>query len=161
MVCPKLQREVGIPLQFVTYAHVEGKMFKHYRNNNSFVLQDAKNPWGNKVVYGAIFHLRDSEFYLRILDAYYGCSLSSLRRNHDLDIEHRIQGIATQISFTSIDELERLKYTELSTVDVQLYVGNIKHPKINQRLNKRNSYRMIDGCDTNYINLIREVTGNE
>lgn len=161
MVNPQLQRELGIPLEFVTFAHIEGKMFHHFKKDNSFVLQDVSNPWGNKVVYGAIFHLRDSEFYLRLLDAYNGCSLSSLRRNHDLDIEHRVTTKATPITFASIDHLERLMYTERSPVDVQVYVGNVKHPKINQRLNKRNSYRIISGVDTNYKQLIREVLQDE
>ncbi len=112
--------------------------------------------WGNNVIYGAIYSLRDAPFYIRILDAYQLCSLATLKRNHINDMHHRIQVGAVPISFDSIDELERVKYKEREGVVVQTYVGNPNHPKINQRLNKTNSYRVIDGMDDHIKQFIRE-----
>lgn len=156
---PSWQREMRLPLEFITFAHIKGKMYKHFRNNGSFVLE-SKKKWGNDVVYGGIFLLKDFDFYIRILDAYQLCSLSSLYRNHKLDIHHRITTEATPISFSTVDEFERLMYKEREAIRVQTYVGNPNHPKIKQRLNKTVSYRIYDGIDKKHFReLIREVLG--
>lgn len=144
-----------VPMEFITFAFVEGKLFKHFRNDGTFILSYGK-PWGNSVVYGAIFAINDFDFYTRILDSYHQCSLSALGRNHLFDVHHRITTKATPITFASIDELERLKYRERNQVEVQMYEGNQNHPKIKQRLNKTHSYRIVDGVDKNLIKLIRE-----
>lgn len=153
---PTLQKEMRLPLDFVTFAHIKGNMYTHFRKHSTFTLHPAK-VWGNEVVYGALFSLRDYEFYIRILDAYNLCSLSTLGKNHNRDVHHRITVEATPISFSSVDELERLQYRERESIQADTYLGNPKHPKINQRLNKTNSYRVIDGIDTHYMELIREV----
>lgn len=155
---PNWQREMNLPLEFITFAYIEGKMYKHYRNDSTFILPNLSR-WGNNVVYGGLFLLKDSTFYSRILDAYQVCSLSTLHKNHDLDIHHRVSVEATPISFTTLDDFARLKYTERDPIQAQTYLGNLKHPKINQRLYKTNiSYRIIDGLDkTHFKQLIREV----
>lgn len=159
---PHWYRDMRLPLEFITFAFIKGKMYKHFRNDGTFVLQN-QGRWGNDVVYGGLFLLKDFDFYIRILDAYHTCSLSTLQRNHTLDLHHRIITQATPISFQSIDELERLKYRERNCIDVQTYLGNSNHPKITQRLrNKSMSYRIKDGINKlHFKELIREALQHE
>jgi len=148
---------LNLPLEFISYGFVEAKLYKHFMNNGTFILSYGKQ-WGNSVVYGAIFSLSDADFYIRLLDSYHQCSMSVLGRNHSRDVHHRISNTATPINFATIDDLERLKYRERSDIDVQFYTGNINHPKINQRLNKTVSYRILNGVDRHFTKLFQEET---
>lgn len=152
LLSPIKRKEMNLPLEFITFALVEAKMYKHYRSQTSFILP---NPIGTS--YGALFLLKDPFFYLRVLDAYHSCSLDVLRKNHTLDLHHRITISATPITFDSIDDWERLKYLEHEPIKAQTFIGNLTHPKINQRLVKSNSYRIKDGVDKHIQSLIREV----
>lgn len=139
---------------------MEGKMYKHFRNQSNFVIpMDSKRRWGNNAIYGGIFVLQDFDFYIRILDAYFACSQSSLIRNHKNDIHHRVTTQATPIYFNTLEQLATLQYREGEPIKVQTYMGNVHHPNISQRLNKTVSYRLIDGIDAeNFTQLFREVT---
>ena len=132
-------------------------MYKHFRNDGTFTLQNVGKAWGNDVVYGGIFALSDYDFYIRLLDSYHQCSLALLGVNHEKDVHHRHRVLATPIAFDSIDELERLKYREREPLTVNMYQGNLNHPKIKQRLDKTVNYRIVDGVDKHFIELIREV----
>lgn len=143
-----VQTSLKLPLTFIKFAHVEGKMYSHFRKDSSFITPVSTRTWGNGVAYGSIWHIEDWSFYSRILDAYHSCSLSSVSTNHRLDIHHRLLANATPIHFDSLGDFSRLKYREGTSVQVQLYVGNPNHPKIKQRLRqKAHSYRIIDGID--------------
>ena len=163
---PNFQKQMHLPLHFICFGIVEGKMYKYFNNKNNFIIatdyinQPIKR-WGNSVVYGGVFLCEDINFYIRILDAYHLCSLSTLLKNHDKDIFHRIKTQITPIHFKTLDELSRLKYTENNEkIEAQMYVANTNHPKINKRINdKKNSYRIIDGIDTkNFKQLFWEVS---
>jgi hypothetical protein len=156
LLCKEKQSDLNIPLEFLTFAFVEGKLYNHFRKQGTFMLRYGK-PWGNPVVYGAIFALPDYDFYIRLLDSYHVCSRTVLGRNHSRDIHHRETLVATPISFKTLDDLCRLKYSERDEVEVEAYQGNVNHPKINQRLNKTVSFRIESGVDKRLLNLIQEV----
>lgn len=157
---PHVQQELRIPLQFVSFAYVKGKMYKHFRNQSNFALPLGVNKnWGNTCVYGGIFLINDSEFYVRILDAYHTCSLSTLYTNHKRDIHHRQNVFATPISFPDLDSLGRLMYHEITELECDVYFGNPNHAKIRQRLEVNDSYRIIDGVDKrHFTQLYQEVS---
>lgn len=160
LMSPVTQRLLNIPLEFITFAHIEGKMYTLPQNKGTFVLRGDR-PWGNSVVYGALYLLQDFNFHIRTLDGMSLCSLSALRRNHDLDMLHRVELDAIPIHFDSINELERLLYTEGDAIRASAYIGNVKHPKIKQRVaNHRNgNHRILDGVDKDsFLQLHREVT---
>lgn len=157
---PKLQRELGIPLLFISFALIEGKMYKHFRNDGTFVTNSFKK-WGNSVTYGALFLCKDFDFYGAIIDSYHSCSMSSMKRNHIYDVNHRIKVLATPITFNTIDDLAHLKYYEREPIEVDAYLANPKHPKIIKRIGSNKVYRIQDNIDSiNFIQLFREV-GNE
>lgn len=145
---PEHQKELNIPLTFVAFGITEGRMYKHFHSENTFIIPiNSMKRWGNNVVYGGLFLCKDFDFYSRLLDAYHMCSMSTLHRNHTCDIHHRVNISVTPIRFNTLDELSRLKYKEGEPIEVQTYMGNIKHPRITQRLRKTVSYRIIDGID--------------
>jgi hypothetical protein len=156
MMSPSWHRRLNVPLQFITFAFVHGKLYHHYKKKSTFVVQSNRRSWGNDVVYGALFLVNDYHFYIRSIDSYFACSKSILQRNHTYDLHHRINTLATPITFSSLDEFSSLKYKEGSEVRCEMYVGNPNQPKINQRLQSR--ARIIDGLDKQHFKeLTREV----
>lgn len=144
---PKLQREMKLPLKFISFAISEGKMYRGIRNISTITTSlDSNKLWGNIVVYGAIFLCNDFEHYSRIIDGYNVCSKSALGRNHMYDLNHRFESEVTMIHFNSIEELVDLRYIEQKKVLVEKYLCNTSNPKIKKRINSINpSYRVIDG----------------
>ena len=153
---PNLQRQFNLPLTFITFALTEANMYRHFRNESTFILPPIKRRWGNSVVYGAVFHVPDASFHFRVLDAYHLCSLSTLYRNHSKDVCHRVRSWVAPIRFSSLEELSRLQYIESARLEVQMYFGNPKHPRIVERLNKTNSYRIQDGIDAKHFKELYE-----
>jgi hypothetical protein len=157
LLSPAMRKELRIPMQFVSYAYMEGKLYRHFRSDSTFAMKNAKRAWGNNSIYGAIFLLKEPAFYLRLLDSYYICSLSALNKNHANDVHHRTTAYATPIHFDSLSDLGRLIYRESDSLQVQCYFGNPHHPKIRRRLNKPHSYRNIDGINkVHFIALHKE-----
>lgn len=143
------QVDLKLPLTFIQYAYVEGKMYKG-NNNSTFIITSGTNRWGNNVVLGGIFLLGDFQYYVGILDALHSCSLSTLRLNHNNDMHHRQIVDATVISFNNLDDLGRSKYKEHEVVQVHAYLGNTNHPKISSKVfQEKHPYRIIDGVDKN------------
>lgn len=160
LINPRWQRELKLPLHFITFAFVKARMYVHKRNQGTFILpNDVKQSWGNTVAYGALFTLQDFHFYIRTLDAYHMCSMSTLMTNHKRDIHHRIEVEVTPITFATLDDFARLKYREREALKAITYVGNLNHPNIHQRINVRQiSHRIVDGVDKqHFIDLTREV----
>ena len=151
--------KLRIPLEFVCFGMTEGKMYTHTRQNSTFILPsgDSKD-WGNTQVYGAIFMIKEFDFYIELLDAFHACSIIKLRRNHIKDLHHRLKVEVVPIFFDTLDELSRLKYKEGVGIEVMTYVGNINHPRINQRFVTTASYRIVDGINKeNFTKLFRRM----
>lgn len=160
LMSPIWQREMKLPLEFISFAFVEARMYRHMRSGKSFIVPvDVKRTWGNTVAYGGLFVVHDFDYYIRTLDAYHMCSLSTLRRNHDYDLHHRVAVRATPIHFSTLDEFKRHKYKENEETTVSAYIGNLKHPNITQRLHEiRHRGRITSGVDVpHFKELLREV----
>ena len=153
---PDFRRNTRIPLEFITFAHIKANLYHNIRNDGVINIIGHKHR-GNDVVYGALFLLQDFSFHIQTLDAFHNCSLSALRRNHKLDPQHRVMVRATPLSFTTIDELERLKYLERPCINAHTYIGNLNHPKIKQQVANTRSQRLPDGLLRDaLLNQIRE-----
>ena len=159
LINPVLRKTLNIPMQFITFATVEGKLYSHFNNTGMFYVPPGRDMlWGNSKVYGAIFLIKDYFFYVDLLDAYHACSKNKLSRNHIKDIHHRVDVVATSIRFKTIEELNRLKYREGVDTQVVSYIGNIKHPKINQRFLTTHNYRKVNGVyEKGFLKQFREV----
>ena len=88
------------------------------------------------------------------------CSMSTLLRNHQNDIFHRVNVDVVPITFDRFDDLQRLKYKEGESISSLTYVANQNHPKINKRIkDMKNTYRIVDGINKeNFYQLFWEVT---
>lgn len=159
LMSPRKARELHVPLEFIGFAFIEGKMYHHTRKKGTFVVQHHKQAWGNDVVYGGLFLVNDFHFHIRALDAYQGCSLSALSRNHVYDLHHRITTHATPIYFNSKEEFSSLRYKEGEPLRVHAYVGNINHPNITKKLRSNHTgARIKEGLDKpNFKALLEEV----
>jgi hypothetical protein len=156
---PRRHRELRVPLEFIRFGFVEGRLYHHYQNKGTFVVQNAKQRWGNDVVYGGLFLLHDFHYYIRTLDAYQGCSLSALMRNHSADLHHRHTLSITPITFSTMEEFCTLRYEEAEPILAHCYVGNLTQPKLTHQVHKRRmETRIVQGVDVpSYTELLREV----
>ena len=160
LLSPIIHRGMKIPLIFASFGVVEGKMYTSYGGKGTFITTPGTRTWGNEVVYGALFNIRDAKYYLSLLDAYHSCSLSNLHRNHVFDASHRIVAFVRPIYFDTLDELQRLLYREGEPISAYVYYANLNHPKIKQRLSSSASpeYRIVSGIEgKSFTNLFREV----
>jgi hypothetical protein len=154
-----IQAELKLPLEFVSFAHIDAKMYWHFNRDSVFTVPfDHRMKWGNTKVYGALFVCKDIEFYIGALDAYHVCSKIKLYKNHIKDLHHRIEVDSTPLFFDTLDDLARLKYREGNIIRAVTYFGNTQHPKIMSRFKSNHSFRVIDGIDKmNFIKLFGRV----
>lgn len=139
---------------------MDARLYRHARGNGTFIAPlNVKKKWGNDVVYGGIFLLRDFDYYIRTLDAYHICSLSTLLKNHSRDLHHRLLTSITPITFSTVNDFCSLQYEEHSPIKSHVYWGNPTHPKINQRLHSQaRPNRITDGVEKEHFNaLLKEV----
>lgn len=162
MLNPGFQEQLKLPLEFMSYGISFAKMYYQFGKKDTFIIANDDIPnklWGNSVVYGAIFLLKDFDFYSRVLDGYHLCSQAVLGRNHVRDVQHRRITEIKPIFFNSIDELARLKYKESDEpIEAQCYFGNLQHPKILRRImaSVKYQHRILDGVDPqNFKELFR------
>lgn len=135
-----------------------------YRFGEDVSIVRGVGSHGNNVIYGCVYILKDDFFHFRTVDSFFNCSLSSLGRNHSLDINHRLQVEVTPISFDSIDEFERLMYKEMQPIRVEAYFGNLQHHTIQKRVNRTQkfNYRIKDGVFKQpFLKQLWEVLGEK
>lgn len=145
LINPNLYKQMHIPLSLISYGITKGKMYTHHGDRHkTFITLPVNKVWGNDVIYGALFLCKDFDFYSRILDAYHVCSMTTMYRNHKLDLHHRGVVNVSPIHFDTLDDLARLRYREGNIINAETYLGNTQHPKISQRF-KNPSYRLLSG----------------
>lgn len=158
---PDIYHTMKLPMTFVSFGIRPGKMYEEHQRRHTFIVEpNMRAVTGSSVVYGSIWLLNDFHFYSDILDAYHTCSYARMRRNHAMDVNHRLIKRITPIQFASLEELASLRYKELPDVDAWAYQGNPNHPKIIKSVYCiKHSYRVIDGVETNaFTKLFEEVT---
>lgn len=144
-------------MTFVCFALIKGSLYSFPHTSLNVT---HKKPFGNSVVYGAVYILHDDFFHIRTLDAYHLCTKEALGKNHKLDHAHRVQGQAFPIMFKSIEDLDRLIYNEESPIDVQLYIANPNHPTTTKRVKRTPglTYRIYNGiCEQAFIQQLEGI----
>lgn len=140
------QKLLKLPLTFISFAQIEGKLYKIRKHYISIHKNTLKRQWGNDMILGAIFLLDEFDFYIRQIDGYYGCSLSRININHKFDYMHRKLTPTTLIRFNTLRDLSENKITHITTIPTWAYFGNEEHPKIRNQIIKGRS-RVLEGVD--------------
>jgi hypothetical protein len=104
----------------------------------------VKRFWGNPIVFGALIHLTN-DFLVTKLDIMYGCSLSSLKKNHEYDMNHRVQEVIYPIKFDNLDDFSRLKYDIGEPMNAQVYLFNPNNKRFKYPLHW--SRRIVEGVN--------------
>lgn len=153
MIGDKWQEKSKLPLTFISFAFIEGKM---YRIENNYLAVQKKHKWEDRL-YGAIFLLDNSEYYLRVLDGIMGCSMTSLGNNHRLDFTHRITIQTIPIFFNTITEFAKLLYVEKNPTKCITYIANLENTLIDKKVNNTYRNHVRYGFDrVNFINLLNK-----
>lgn len=154
--------KLKIPMTFVCFACVENT--KMYWSRKHFVAVDENyvtRKHGSNQIYGAVFYLHDAFYYVRILDAYYGCSKSRLYSNNPYDLMYRNTCKAFPIVFESLEDFKKYKYkTQEEPISCEIFMGNPFDEKLARTVHagrKRNKY----GIDhKNFIKFYEGVFSN-
>jgi hypothetical protein len=155
MLSDKWQKKSKLPLQFISFAYMRGKLYRIEDNYIGIDFTSKKHKWNDDKVYGALFLLDESEFYLRTLDGIMGCSLTSLRENHIMDYMHRQKVEITPIHFKNIIEFAQLNYEEKEEIKCFAYIGNMDNKFIQNKVNNTYQNRIKCGYDEKcFIDLI-------
>lgn len=149
-----------IPIVFIDYAFVQGKLYNVKGKPTAIEYSQIKRNYGNDRIYGAIFSLDEPHFYIRQLDAFYGCSLSRLNTNHKLDYMHRKLVIGSTIGFDTLEQFAVLKYKPISRLKCWVYFGNPEHQQIATQI-KRGRSRILEGVDVKSFKICYEQFRNE
>ena len=153
---PKKRNRHLIPAEPLGIAMMEARMYEY--RGDSFIATPSNKPWGNSVVYGTLYHIKDFEHWSRALDAYHDCSLSLIGRPHELDLQHRVECDIVLINPRNKESLLSLDYTELTTTKAFVYIANLAHPKIKQRVDySKHRYRIQSGLRTALLEQWEEI----
>lgn len=148
MLDGEYRKKSKVPLQFISFGFVRGKMFKTSKSKTPSVIAiqdgDIVRTWGNNKIYGALFAIPEYEYYIKILDAMYGCSKSRININHNMDYAHRVKTEFTPITFDNLDRFSVLDYTRNTPLEVDAYFANTSKDFINGRV-KSKQYRKGSG----------------
>lgn len=154
LISPRKIKKLKLPLEFVAFGYVSGKLFSHRRH--AVLARMYGNPKGNSVVYGAIFLCKRFDYFSNVIDGMMGCSLSTLNINHRLDYSQRTIEKVVVIKFKNLHELATLQYKEVMALDVQVWYINPLHKDY-----KTLTYphrRILDGIMAkDFCELYREV----
>lgn len=143
-----LQKVHNLKLTFVCHALARGKMYRYYKD--TVIVQNETLEYKNKVIYGSVYNLDYPYATIDILDALHDCTRQIIGRNHDRDLQHRIDGNVIPIVCDSYENLLDLKYEELNELNVLMYIGNPKHPKIAKKIHDmHNINRIMCGFNDN------------
>lgn len=142
LMTKEIQNRTKIPMSFISFAYMEGCLFKFcdkiIRTRvrwYSLPLDRTFRPMYKRGrVYGAIFSIQDSQYYIDRLDAYHACSLSRMGVNHDKDIAHRVRRMVTPIHFDSLYDFGIRNYTESRVVPLECYMANTLHPTVSHKV---------------------------
>lgn len=154
LISPSKIKKLNLPLEFVAFGYTYGRLYR--KNKSALMVELGKYPKGNSVVYGAIFLCKRFDYYNRVLDGMFGCSLSALHKNHEFDYCHRMEKEVTVIKFSSLEDLINLKYREAMFLKAWVYYANKKHKKYKTLTKPMN--RITDGIlAEDFKELYREV----
>ena len=153
-------KKLKIPLVFVSFAFIEGKLYKYKKAPYLNMPLGYNKNRDNRVIYGALYFCKDFDFYSNQLDAFHSCSASKLGVNHPYDLCHRVEMPVTPIKFDTIDQFTRLMYQEKPEIMAEVYIGNTKHPKIKKYTSTKFYHAKIkSGVDREqFIKLFMEVS---
>lgn len=160
LMTKEYREKLNLPLEFITFAFIEGKMYEYFEHNKHIKIALEKDAIvrnrGNDKIFGAIFALPFYKANIRVLDGIYACSRDRLKYNNPNDIMHRKDVMATPIHFNSIDELSRMLYTRREPIKVQAFYGNPEHNWIKHRVLMQR-YRVVDGVDhDSFLDIYKE-----
>lgn len=156
MCDPTLQDDLGLPIEFISFAIFKGHIYYDESVDDTFILESTRSTVD--AVYGGLFLLQDDDFYMPVIDAYNLCSMSVLRKNHIKDRQHRITHSITPISFDTVEQLRRLDYWEREDIEAVIYVGNPNHPNTRRLSRVRSGAKLVSGVHTKpFLSLLEEV----
>lgn len=129
-------------------AETSGKLYMVNQIPIMLLPNDITHTRNNRRVLGAIYTFTDASMQniLDIVDNYKCCSLSRINVKHPLDLTYRTLLQVYPIIFDNIHELANFRYKYLEPEQCWVYLGNVKHDKIQYCVKKNQHNKLSDGC---------------
>lgn len=153
---PSTRRKYLLQAEPIGIGILHAKMYN--QRGDTFCAETSNKAFGNSVVYGTLYHIKNFEHFKLALDAYHDCSLSLIGREHVLDLQKRVERDIILINPRDTDSLLNLDYMEKTTVKSHVYLANTTHQTISKKINCTNSvYRVQSGLCQSLITQWEEI----
>lgn len=152
----EVQDKMKLPMTFVTFALLEDYKMIDYKKRPTIVPKNfVKRGRGGNRIFGTIWKLEESSFYIRILDAYYACSLSRIYENNLNDRTHRLTLKTYPFYVDSVSDLVDENFYTFKPINCQVWIANQNDDNLIRRIN-RNRHKIQNGCVLNYLQKCME-----
>lgn len=157
LLTKKEQKKIHLDLQFISFAQMQGKMYW---------MTDSKKRWifavpqdTSKVIYGAIFLLKDYDLHKHRIHAYYNNSIGSygktLKENtYDLSTVY-----VRPIKIPSLSSLTTGRYQIGEKIECKCFVGNLQNERMNFNSNRQRYYGVQRIDKESFLTLVEEQNG--
>lgn len=148
----EVQEKMKLPMTFISFGMIDGFKMYDYKKRLAVVPFDfVRRTRGNTGIYGAIFKLEEPYFYLRIIDAYYGCSKTRILENHKFDRTHRLTLNTYPFYIEKIEELISGDFCTFKPIKCEAWLANQNDETLIRRI-ARNRHKVNNGCKLDFIN---------
>lgn len=161
LMTKKEQKLTGLNLKFVAYAQVKAKAYWVNDNKRKRIFLIPSKGVSTKLMYGAIFLLKNYEENKYKLHAYYNNSFAYLNMTIKEDLYDFSNVIISPIKFNSLKNIELCNYTYGNPIECVCFIGNEKNNKIQNSIKRRRYYKENNVDQKNFIQLIRDNKSKE
>lgn len=149
--------KVHLDLQFISFAQMQGKMYWFTDGKKRWIFAVPQDT--SKVVYGALFLMKDYDLHKHRIHAYYNNSIGSIGKTL-IENSFDLFNVKTRpIKFSTLSELLTGRYKIGEAVDCMCFVGNLQNPRMNFNSSRQRYYGTQRIDKESFITLIEEQNG--
>lgn len=144
-----------LQMKLLTYAQMHGKLYWFNDGKKKRIFAMPVKSKSTKVVFGALFEVKDYELLKHKLHSYYYDASVFVGEPTQNDLYTLTSTIAYPIKFDSLSGLQRQRYTKGSPIECEFFAGNLQNKLINKNHTK---YHKLSGVDVDsFVTLIKET----
>lgn len=157
LVNRNIAEAIGLQIEEEWIGEFRGQLWCLQSSYIALPLNHLKRKKGNNRVLGKIYQIKDNQFTIAKLDAFYACTMSKFNFNHSSDLYHRITNTVNVLNYTNAFDLANFTYSVSERIECEVYVGNILNERVIKGIvpaYQRN--RINSGVSQNFIDFLRK-----
>ena len=151
------RKKIHLDLQFISFAQMQGKMYWYTDGKKKWIFAVPKDT--SKLIYGAIFLMKDYDLHKHKIHAYYNNSIGSSGKTFIENTYDYIPATVRPIKLTSLSDLLSGRYKVGDKMECKCFVGNLQNARMNFNSNRQRYYGKQRIDKESFITLIEEQNG--